>query len=480
MTRPVYPGVQVEEVGSARTISGVPTSIAAFAGTFRAGPLDQPVRCTEYASVEAQFGPSAELRQFFENGGREAWLVRLSQATRLEPLDEIDLFNTLCLPDAPGLPPDEMRAAYAEALECCERRHAFLIVDIPESVDKPRAMQEWLDLNQGLRHRNAAIYFPRMLVWDPVDPSRPREIGASGAIAGLFARLDAARGVWKAPAGTEARLYGTEGFAYALNDAEQRSLEALGVNCLRALPRFGYLCWGARTLDEEWKYIAPRRLALFIEESLCQGTQWAVFEPNGEPLWARIRDSVEGFMLALFREGAFAASTPHEAYFVSCGRDTMTQDDIDHGRLIIEVGMAPAKPAEFVIISIRQLMAGAADSPPADPYGSFKLRVVRDGRVVAGFSEVRGIHLAAAKYGSITLERGLSRDPELESWAGMQNPTRTDLTVELLDERGRVAARYVLHDAWVSAFQALPGFDPNDHAVAIERMTIEVEGMERD
>ena len=353
MVSPVIPGVHTgEDAGRARTISSVPTSIAAFVDAFQAGPLDEPVRCTGYAAVEAQFGPSAVVRQFFENGGLEAWLVRLSQPAFLEPLEKIDLFNILCLPGAPDLPPDEMRAAYAAAQDACERHRAFLIVDIPKSVDKPRAMHAWLAQNEGLRHRNAALYFPRLLVWDPIDASRPREIGASGAIAGLCARIDAARGVWKAPAGTEARLYGTEGFVYHLDDAEQGSLEALGVNCLRTLPRFGYLCWGARTMD--WKYVSVRRLALFIEQSIDQGTRWAVHEPNDEQLWVRVRFLVADFMAGLFRAGALAGGTSADAYFVDCGPETMTGDDIDNGRLNIEVGFAPLKPAEFVTIRIQQ------------------------------------------------------------------------------------------------------------------------------
>ena len=354
MVSPVIPRVHEErDAGGARTISAVRTSITAFVDEFQAGPLDKPVRCTGYASFEGEFGPSADLRQFFENGGREAWVLNTSGFTDLEVLEEIDQFDLLCLPGAPELPPDEMRAAYAAALRCCERRRAFLIVDIPRTVDTPRDMQAWLADNEALRHRNAAVYFPRMLVWDPVEPSRPREIGASGTMAGLYARIDATRGVWKPPAGTEARLYGTEGFVYPLGDAEQESLEALGVNCLRALPRFGYLCWGARTLDRQ--YIAVRRLALFIEESLQRGTAWVVYEPNDERLWLRIRLVVAEFMAGLWRSGALAGSTTEEAYFVDCGPETMTQDDIDNGRVIIEVGFAPTRPAEFVIIKIQQI-----------------------------------------------------------------------------------------------------------------------------
>ena len=356
---PQYPGVQVAvDAAGPEAISAVPTAVAAFVDAFHAGPLEEPLRCTGYASFEAEFGPSASVRQFFENGGLTAWVVRAHDPKAgIASLAKVDLFNLLCLPGAADLKPGDMYAAYAAALACCERRRAFLIVDIPKNTDTPGAVHAWLERNAGLRHRNAAIYFPRTLVSDPFDPGQPREIGASGAIAGLYARMDAARGVWKAPAGTEARLYGVEDFAYQLSDAEQGVLDALGVNCLRTLPRFGYLCWGARTLDpaREWKYIAVRRLALFIEESVRRGTQWAVHEPNGEPLWAHIRRAVATFLLNLYRQGAFAGSSTDQAYFVDCGPDT------------IEIGFAPTRPAEFVVISIRHRMGSDWGQSPNFP-----------------------------------------------------------------------------------------------------------------
>jgi phage tail sheath protein FI len=344
---PQDPGVQVAvDAAGPEAISAVPTAVAAFVDAFHAGPLEEPVRCTGYPSFEAEFGPSASVRQFFENGGLSAWLVRAHDPKAgVEALAKVDLFNILCLPGAADLKPPDMYAAYAAALACCERRRAFLIVDIPKNADTPGAVHAWLERNAGLRHRNAAIYFPRTLVSDPFDPGQPREIGASGAIAGLYARIDAARGVWKAPAGTEARLYGVEDFAYQLSDAEQGVLDALGVNCLRTLPRFGYLCWGARTLDpaREWKYIAVRRLALFIEESVHRGTQRGVRD---------IRSSVQAFLLGLYRQGAFAGSSTDQAYFVDCGPDT------------IEIGFAPTRPAEFVVISIRHRMGSAWGQSP--------------------------------------------------------------------------------------------------------------------
>ena len=182
-----------------------------------------------------------------------------------------------------------------------------------------------------------------------------------GVVAGIFARTDTQRGVWKAPAGIEATLRGVQGFSYLLTDGENGRLNPAGISCLRNFRIIGNVVWGARTmrgadlLTDEWKYVPVRRLALFLEESLFRGTQWVVFEPNDEPLWAQIRLNVGAFMHSLFRQGAFQGMTPREAYFVKCDKDTTTQNDIDRGIVNIVVGFAPLKPAEFVIITIQQI-----------------------------------------------------------------------------------------------------------------------------
>ena len=183
----------------------------------------------------------------------------------------------------------------------------------------------------------------------------------SGAIAGVIARTDATRGVWKAPAGLDATLSGVAALSVPLTDPEIGQLNPLGVNCLRASPGAGHTVWGARTragsdrLASEWKYLPVRRTALFLEESLFRGTQWVVFEPNDAPLWAQIRLNVGAFMNNLFRQGAFAGTTPREAYFVKCDAETTTQDDVNLGIVNIVVGFAPLKPAEFVVIQLQQL-----------------------------------------------------------------------------------------------------------------------------
>jgi hypothetical protein len=281
--------------------------------------------------------------------------------TGLYAFEDVDLFNILCIPDAARMPPTSMRALYTEAEAYAEARRAMLLVDIAPGVTNLEQMQTWLGDNEGLRHPNAAVYFPRTNIPDRLNQNRPRSIGASGTIAGLYARTDGQRGVWKAPAGTDARLRNVESLGYLLTDQQNGALNPLGVNCLRNFPVYSNICWGARTLDgadviaSDWKYIPVRRLTLYLEESLYRGTKWVVFEPNDEPLWAQIRLNVGAFMQDLFRKGAFQGTTPRDAYFVRCDASTTTQQDIDSGIVNIEVGFAPLKPAEFVIIKIQQI-----------------------------------------------------------------------------------------------------------------------------
>lgn len=208
---------------------------------------------------------------------------------------------------------------------------------------------------------NAAFYFPWVLAPDALQQNRIVEFPPSGFVAGIYARSDSARGVWKAPAGAEARLSGATGAKTSLSEDDVAALTPEAINCIRTLPSNGTVIWGARTLQgsdarqSDWKYVLVRRTALFIEESVSRGLEWAVFEPNGEPLWARIRLEIGAFLQDLFRRGAFQGRTPHEAYFVKCDRDTTTQGDIERGVVNIEVGFAPLKPAEFVILRIQQI-----------------------------------------------------------------------------------------------------------------------------
>jgi uncharacterized protein len=322
-------------------------------------------------------GGSAKAAQDLPNGAIEkgddgqasdakALIGNHLKKTGLYALEDVDLFNILCIPEMMKLGDTEAAQVAAAAETYCEGRRAFYVLDVPQK-DKVRdevdEVKTWLDNNATLRHKNAAVYYPRPLIADPLNEFRLREVAPSGTIAGLYARTDGARGVWKAPAGTEASLRGAQKLEYLLTDLENGTLNPLGINCLRRFDVYGNVCWGARTLEgadqmaSEWKYIPVRRIALFIEESLYRGTKWVVFEPNDEPLWSQIRLNVGAFMHRLFRQGAFQGATPKEAYFVKCDGETTPQADINLGIVNILVGFAPLKPAEFVIIKIQQ-MAG--------------------------------------------------------------------------------------------------------------------------
>ena len=284
-----------------------------------------------------------------------------SGKTGLYQLEKADLFNLLCiLPDARGGDtPDDV---YKEALGYCAKRRAMLIVDPKNAWTISTVVTGVSQMNlNGDVARNGAIYFPRIKQADPNLDGQIDTFVPSGMIAGVMARTDAQRGVWKAPAGTDASLNGVTALQIEMTDAENGLLNPLGINCLRSFPIFGRIVWGARTLrgadaaTDEYKYVPVRRFALFLEETLYRNTQWVVFEPNDEPLWSQIRLNVGAFMQDLFRQGAFQGNTPQEAYFVKCDSETTTQSDIDHGIVNILVGFAPLKPAEFVIIKIQQI-----------------------------------------------------------------------------------------------------------------------------
>lgn len=490
---PGFPGVAVEENrNGVRTITGVATSVTAFIGSAKRGPVDRAVHVVGFADYERRFGGlskdsemSYAVHQFFNSGGGDAWIVRVEQSstsamidlsvegnavslkvlardagsagnnirivvgydtanltsafhltaidldpndpdeTRSErfenlsmnsadgrfvetainnisalitvevtgiatairgeahliggserPLDiadpyasiiasradrkgifaleNVDLFNVLCMPGIThGL-------TLASATAYCEERRAFFIID-PPSGQTPGQMESLIAGATLPKSSNAAVYYPRLQIGDPLRSGALRTVAPSGTIAGVFARTDATRGVWKAPAGTEATLNGVRAAEYALTDPENGVLNQLGVNCVRAFPVHGAVVWGARTLRgadafaDEWKYIPIRRLALYLQESLDRGTKWVVFEPNDEALWARIRLNASAFMQNLFLQGAFQGRSPSEAYVVKCDRETTTGNDIDHGIVNLLVGFAPLRPAEFVFLTIRQL-----------------------------------------------------------------------------------------------------------------------------
>jgi len=238
------------------------------------------------------------------------------------------------------------------------------VVDPPptQSINQVRSFRANFDTKYG------ALYYPWIDVLDPnVRPTQgfpPPVIGLppSGFVTGIYARTDVTRGVFKAPANEE--ILGLSKFELNVNKARDEILNPEGINALRFFPGRGSRVWGARTMssDSEWKYVNVRRLFIYIEHSIDKGTQYAVFEPNNERLWANIRRSVEDFLLTLWQQGALLGDKPEQAYFVRCDRTTMTQNDLDNGRMICLVGVAPTTPAEFVIFRIGQFTADATQS----------------------------------------------------------------------------------------------------------------------
>jgi uncharacterized protein len=287
----------------------------------------------------------------------------------LYALEKADLFNLLCIPPFDATT-DVDNATWSAAVAYVQERRAVVLVDPPFNSSGWHGVSDvTASAITGVagRSENAALFFPRIKFPNALRQNRPEDFAPCGAVAGVIARTDAARGVWKSAAGIEATLNGALGLNVNLTDPENGVINPLGVNALRNFANTGPVVWGSRTLKgadslaNEWKYLAVRRMALFLEESLYRGTQWVVFEPNDEPLWAQIRLNVGAFMQELFRQGAFQGKSPREAYFVKCDSETTTQANIDTGVVNIVVGFAPLKPAEFVVLRIQQ-MAGTPSS----------------------------------------------------------------------------------------------------------------------
>jgi phage tail sheath protein FI len=371
---------------------GVPDPAAAIAaGADPLGTLEQTLATAQAALTAALIAdPAANVttEQAAVTTAQASLNAALTKATQaisdglpnaqtnkvgLYALEQADLFNLLCIPPYHGIADtiDVDPSLITAAASYCEQRRAMLIVDAPKDwTTKDQAKTKFNDPNNdfvGTRSSNAALFFPRLQQPNPLKNNQMDTFAACGSVAGIFARTDATRGVWKAPAGLDATLTGTSALSVPLTDAENGELNPLGINCLRAFPAAGRIVWGARTLRgsdqlaDDYKYIPVRRVALMIEQSLYQGLQWVVFEPNDEPLWAQIRLNVGTFMQDLFRRGAFQGSAPKDAYFVKCDKDTTTQSDINLGIVNIVVGFAPLKPAEFVVIKLQQ-MAGQTTS----------------------------------------------------------------------------------------------------------------------
>lgn len=343
--------------GPSATLTGVPI---VNADTTAADPFDD-ASATEL-STGADDGKPVDATQISDPG------LRASQ-TGLFALEKADRFNLLCIP--PFSPTADVdKVTWDAAASYARARRAMVLVDPPFHSSGWHEMSDVMATHAipsvAARSENAALFFPRIRVENPPNGNRPESFAPSGAVAGVIARTDTTRGVWKSPAGSEATLRGVIGLEVDLTDAGNGAINQLGVNCLRHFPDTAPVVWGARTLSgadslaSEWKYIAVRRTALFLEDSLYRGTGWVVFEPNDEPLWAQIRLNIGAFLQNLFRQGAFQGQSPREAYFVKCDRETTTQADIDHGVVNIIVGFAPLKPAEFVVVRLQQIAGNIA------------------------------------------------------------------------------------------------------------------------
>ena len=275
-------------------------------------------------------------------------------------LDRVDIFNLLCVPTETDAPTNSLLQEY------CHTERAFYIVDPPlnttvSHLESSGPIGSTPGGITGQYSINSAYYFPWVMAPDPLLGNRVRLFPPCGFVAGIYAATDTARGVWKAPAGIEAGLTGAAGLQFVLTDLENGTLNIQAINCLRQFGVYGDVVWGARTLQgndqagSEWKYVPIRRLALFLESSLYDGTQWVVFEPNDETLWSQIRLNVGAFMQDLFQKGAFAGTTPQQAYFVKCDGENNPDSSVALGVVNILVGFAPLYPAEFVVIQIQQI-----------------------------------------------------------------------------------------------------------------------------
>ena len=268
--------------------------------------------------------------------------------TGLQAFQENGVVSVLAIP---GVTTPEVQAALIGF--CENRKSCFAILDVPMDLKKTNDVSAFRDMYDSTY---AAMYHPWLQMFD-AGAKRTDYFPPSGEMAGIYARSDNSRGVHKAPANEVVR--GCTGLSCNYNVGEQDILNPIGVNLIRALPGQGIRVWGARTISSNglWKYVNVRRLFIYIEESIKANTNWVVFEPNSETLWSRVTRTIETFLATCWRDGALAGSSPEQAFFVECGPTTMTQDDIDNGRLICQIGIAPVKPAEFVIFRITQKTA---------------------------------------------------------------------------------------------------------------------------
>jgi phage tail sheath protein FI len=337
----IAPGVYVEEVhGGPSSIEGVITSAAGFVAATPAGPTDRPVLVASLDELEETFGDRCCLwhaaRAFFQQGGRRLFVQRVLDSDYEAGLRALEQVGEVGIVAAPGAQVATALVEHAERM-----RYRFAVLDPPRG----QTVQQMIAARNRIDSSHAALYYPWLRVGGDLVPP-------SGFVAGIYARNDAERGVFRAPA-TEV-VAGATGLETSMSEHDVETLCGSGINPFRVVESGPVLVWGARTLsaDPEWKYVNLRRYFIYLEQSIDRGTQWTVLEPNGEELWTTLRGAICNFLLDEFRRGGLAGETPEDAFFVRCDRSTMTQDDLDAGRLVCVVGVAPVRPAEFVEIRI--------------------------------------------------------------------------------------------------------------------------------
>jgi len=373
-----HPGVYIEEVPSGlRSIAGVATSLTAIIGTFPQGPINVAKRIRSWAEFTRVYGghrtptlTACCVQQFYENGGAELLVIRIGSGTLrtmrpvlkgLAVLQQEGDAKILCIPQTHELTDRDAARVFRAAVRLTEQLDAMYLLDPPQKQAKrstATSLQRWIARQRTNRHPNVAIYGPRVRVRPNAKASQTKLIPGSGTMAGVLTRTDRLRGVWKAPAGIQAQLKKVYGLERQFTNQDLGMLTPWGINSFRTLSANRIVSWGARTtaLQPEWQYVPIRRLALFLKASIHRGTQWVVFEPNDEPLWARVRNTIQSFMMQQFRKGALAGTKPSQAFFVKCGRDTITARDQQRGIIKITVGFAPLKPAEFVMLNFQHRM----------------------------------------------------------------------------------------------------------------------------
>jgi phage tail sheath protein FI len=397
------PGVYVEEVDKGtKPLEAVGTSTAGFIGQSKKGPVNEAILITnwgQYTRTFGEFGDSPYLAHavygFFNNGGARCFITNVGMEgappppppppkkeegkedkkptpspssgggpspsmfigkdggpgnkTGLVTFEEID---EIAIVAAPGMTDPAIQDA---VISHCERMNRFAVLDSEETIEKGGVDK----IKKPRDSQYAAFYFPWIEVYDPAQDKNVY-VPPSGHMTGIYARSDNTRGVHKAPANEIVR--GALGLRYTISKGEQDILNPRGINCIRAFRDRGIRVWGARTVssDPSWRYVNVRRLFIMVEESIKNGTQWVVFEPNDHTLWKRIKRNITAFLLRVWKDGALFGQTPEAAFYVKCDEETNPPEVVDAGMVVIEIGMAPVKPAEFVIFRISQWQSGSS------------------------------------------------------------------------------------------------------------------------